>query len=361
MKEAAHSIATRVACLKETPNVLVICGNHNIAFASSLIKECYAERANPHLWAWNENSLKNEKGIVAEGVVDKLAEHTLSLLKNSDLVIWLTQFENPLNAKRDLGIAVCSFWDEVYQAIQDKPRLLVNLFSQESMRALNLSYEKYLTAFTSGVTVDYEKMKETGSTIKTSLKDRILINVTDPNGTDLSFNIENRRAIVETGILRDCILTGEECEIEIPAGEVYVAPLENSAFGRLVVDEVKDFGVRHLEMAFEAGKISGLTAGKGEARFREFLENAEGGRDILAEFGIGINQGVKPIGLRIQDEKAFGTVHVAIGNNANLGGVNKASIHLDFNLYRPTIRADADLIMKEGHIMSNRSTPQSTS
>jgi leucyl aminopeptidase (aminopeptidase T) len=60
---------------------------------------------------------------------------------------------------------------------------------------------------------------------------------------------------------------------------------------------------------------------------------------------------VKPIGFRIFDEKALGTVHLAIGNNVHMGGTNRASIHIDFNLYKPTIEADDNLIMKEGQIM----------
>ena len=181
-----------------------------------------------------------------------------------------------------------------------------------------------------------------------------LITVTDPNGTDLSFSIENRRVGIEVGTLEDCFTTGKECDVEIPAGEVYVAPLESSACGRLVADEVRDFGVRRLEMDFENGRIVGLRAEKGEAEFRNFLENAKGSKDRIAEFGVGINHGMKPIGLRICDEKALGTVHVAIGNNVHLGGVNRASIHIDFNLYNPTVKADNSLVMKDGLIMAKR-------
>jgi leucyl aminopeptidase (aminopeptidase T) len=136
--------------------------------------------------------------------------------------------------------------------------------------------------------------------------------------------------------------------VEIPSGEVYVAPVETSAHGRLVVDQVRDFGVEKLSMTFEKGRICRMHAERGEKDFRSFLEKAQGGKDLMAEFGVGINPGMKPIGLRISDEKALGTIHLAIGNNQNLGGNNDSSIHIDFNLYHPTVTVDDTLFMENG-------------
>jgi leucyl aminopeptidase (aminopeptidase T) len=129
---------------------------------------------------------------------------------------------------------------------------------------------------------------------------------------------------------------------------VYVAPIENSARGTLVSDELRDFGVRDLRIDFEMGRIVGFKAEKGEASFKKLLDEARGDKDRIAEFGLGINYAMKRTGLRIYDEKALGTAHVAIGNNTHLGGINRASIHIDFVLYEPTIKAGAKLIMKKG-------------
>ena len=356
MKKAARSIATRSACLRVSAisSVLIICGRHNGAFAEYLVAECHSEHVSPHLWMWDENPLPRKGRIFPETVTVKFPKHTRSLLQDSDLVIWLTQFENPKNAKDELGTAVCSFWDEVYEVVRGKPLLSVNLFSAKSVESMGIGYEKYVETFANAVNVDYEKVRRTGSSIRANLHGTKLVTVTDPNGTDLRFSIENRRVGIEVGTLEDCFMTGKECEVEIPSGEVYVAPLENSACGKLIVDEVRDFGVQKLEMDFENGRIIGFYAEKGEAEFRRFLEIASGEKDKLAEFGMGINHGMKPIGLRISDEKALGTVHLAIGNNVHLGGNNEASIHIDFNLYKPTVKADNELVMKDGVIMAKK-------
>jgi len=54
---------------------------------------------------------------------------------------------------------------------------------------------------------------------------------------------------------------------------------------------------------------------------------------------------MNPMGWSVYDEKTLGTAHIAIGNNTHLCGVNKASIHIDFILYNPTIKADDKIIM----------------
>jgi leucyl aminopeptidase (aminopeptidase T) len=151
--------------------------------------------------------------------------------------------------------------------------------------------------------------------------------------------------------LEDCYSVGRECEVEVPGGEVYVAPIETSANGVLVVEEFRDYDIRGLKLCFEEGKIASFKAEKGSDVFRGLLEKADGDKDRIAEFGVGINYGMKPFGYRIYDEKALGTVHIAIGNNIHLGGVNKASIHYDFVLYSPNVEADNVLLMRKGKIV----------
>jgi leucyl aminopeptidase (aminopeptidase T) len=299
---------------------------------------------------FDEEFLKKTQKV-AKDAETKLSRHVCSLLENSDLIIWLTQFENPKSAPAELGTAVCSYWDQVYEVVKGKPLLSVNLLSEKCLETMDMSYEKFLITFANAVNVDYDKVKQAGSAILESLHKRELIKITTPDGTDLTFSIKGRRVGIETGTLENCFSTGKECEVEIPAGEVYVAPIENSAYGTLVTDEVRDFGVQKLRMKFREGRIASFEAAKGKASFKRLLAEAQGQKDRIAELGIGINYGMTPIGLRIHDEKALGTAHIAIGNNIHLGGINKASIHIDFILYKPTIKADRDVIMKDGKVI----------
>jgi len=350
MKEAASSMVTRCACLKKGFNVVIICGRHNRAFAEDLMLECYAEHAFPHLWMFDEILIKNAQKI-AKDAGTELPRHVRSLLANSDLVIWLTQFENPRDALTELGTAVCSYWDQVDEALKGRPLLSVNSLSERCLNTMDINYKKFLAAFANAVNVDYDKIKQTGLALFECLRKKEIIEITTPEGTDLTFSIKGRRVGIETGTLEECFSTGKECDVEIPAGEVYVAPLENSAYGMLVIDEVRGFGIRKLKMGFHKGRIASFEAEKGRASFKRSLDKAQGQKDRIAEFGMGINYGMKPIGLRIFDEKALGTVHVAIGNNVHLGGINEASIHIDFILHKPTVKADKGIIMEDGKVI----------
>jgi len=132
--------------------------------------------------------------------------------------------------------------------------------------------------------------------------------------------------------------------------EVCVAPVESSANGILVVAQLRDYCIKKLGHQFENGKIVNFKAEKGTDAFRKIMEKAEGEKDRIAELGVGINYDMKPVGWSVYDEKAFGTAHIAIGNNIHLGGVNKASVHIDFVLHNPTIKADDKIIMDTGKL-----------
>lgn len=105
-----------------------------------------------------------------------------------------------------------------------------------------------------------------------------------------------------------------------------------------------------LELYFKERRIVSFKAEKGSETSKKMLKKAEGDRDSIVERGTSINYDVKPVGWSIYDEKPLGTVHIAIGNNTHLSGVNKASIHADFVLHNPTMKADDKLIMETGKL-----------
>ena len=349
MEKAARVITTRVACLKEGFNALIISGLHNKALAERIMLESYAVGAYPYLWAFDEEFFLSYGEDLSEETIALLPKHLRALLENSDVILWLSQFYNVERLPAEVEEAVISFWSEVHEAIKAKPRVLINLPSHRSIGA-GINYEQFLRSFAEAVDVDYSRLRRVGKALASELAGRKRVHLYDAKGTDLTFSIEGRSVRVEVGTLEDCFSTGEECEVEVPSGEVYVAPIETSANGTLVVEELTEYGIKNLELRFERGKIVSFRAGRGEGEFRSLLDKAEGDKDRIAEFGMGINYGMKPTGYRIYDEKALGTAHVAIGDNVDLGGVNEASIHLDFVLHCPNIEVDDVLLMEKGRL-----------
>jgi len=71
--------------------------------------------------------------------------------------------------------------------------------------------------------------------------------------------------------------------------------------------------------------------------------------NVFAELGVGLNPAVKELtGNELLDEKALGTVHVAIGNNKSFGHKVKSYIHADMLIVKPTLLFDGFALVDEG-------------
>ena len=350
LKETAHVIATKVACLRQTPSVLIICGLHNKMLAEYIMLEAQRVGARPYVWTFDEEFFL-KRLETAEKLTTVFLDNARSLISKAHAVVWLSQFEDIERFPANVRESIYSFWDAVHEAVKLKPRLFVNLPSPKQVRTMRINYLEFLAAFINGVKVDYSKLRETGLKVEAMLKGKKSIHVHHMNCTNLTFSIEGRIVNVEAGTLEDCFTSGQECGIDIPAGETFVAPIETSAEGVLVVDEHREHGLKKLILRFKNGRIVDLKAERGSKNLEKLLEEAEGDKDKISELGIGTNIGVKPVGWSIYDEKALGTAHIAIGNNIDMGGANKASIHLDFVLNKPTITADDEPVMKKGQLI----------
>jgi hypothetical protein len=158
-------------------------------------------------------------------------------------------------------------------------------------------------------------------------------------GTDLTLRVEGRP------FLSDALPLEPGSFANYPGGEVFVAPLEDSADGLLVADLTVPFTVDGLvdepvRLTFEHGRVTAIEGGRAAALLRDLVESAGEGGDVIAELGIGLYPGLAPRGHVMLDEKAAGTAHVAIGRNTGHGGVNESSIHVDCVLSAPRIEAD---------------------
>ena len=56
----------------------------------------------------------------------------------------------------------------------------------------------------------------------------------------------------------------------------------------------------------------------------------------------------KESGIILEDEKVYGTVHIAFGTNTSFGGTNKADCHMDGIILEPTLYFDDRLIIDKG-------------
>ncbi|WP_258358755.1 aminopeptidase [Moorella sulfitireducens] len=164
------------------------------------------------------------------------------------------------------------------------------------------------------------------------------VHLTTPAGTDLTFSIAGRPGHPDTGLYTRPGSFGN-----LPAGEAYVAPVEGTARGLLVIDgALAGIGIleKPLRIKVEAGQAVAVSGGR-EARLLEEIFNRYGpaSRNI-AELGIGLNPLARLTGNVLEDEKVRGTVHIALGDNSTFGGQVEAPSHLDGILLRPRLKVD---------------------
>jgi leucyl aminopeptidase (aminopeptidase T) len=69
----------------------------------------------------------------------------------------------------------------------------------------------------------------------------------------------------------------------------------------------------------------------------------------LAELGVGTNDRARLTGNVLEDEKILGTVHVAFGASAAIGGTVSVPVHLDVVVIDASLEVDGRQVLDRGH------------
>ena len=193
--------------------------------------------------------------------------------------------------------------------------------------------------------VDFNKMRLINEKLITKLKNKTNIKITTKKGTCIEFSLKGRKWLGDDGIM-----TKRKSFSNLPAGEIFIAPLEGKTKGKIVCDaSVGGLGKvdKNIEIIVKGGFIENINGGKIANQFKKLLKNNL--YKNVAELGIGTNPKAKITGEVLEDEKVMGTFHVAFGNNRHFGGTVDVPFHVDFVIRNPTIYADNVLIMDEGN------------
>lgn len=165
----------------------------------------------------------------------------------------------------------------------------------------------------------------------------------EKDGNVLTISLRGRDGVPSPGIYKAPGKCGN-----LPSGEAYIAPLENGSDGEMIIDGSM-VGVGKLDsplhMVISGGKLRSVTGEKSE-NLDILLKNETNG--TLCELGIGTNEAAILNGIILEDEKVYGTVHIAFGTNTSFGGTNKAECHMDGIILKPTLYLDDILVMKDG-------------
>jgi leucyl aminopeptidase (aminopeptidase T) len=198
------------------------------------------------------------------------------------------------------------------------------------------------------MTGDLEEIRRRGWAIVTALNRGSQVRITCSNGSDLRIGLEGRQGIVDAGELGNRGAFGN-----LPCGEGFIAPLEGTTEGTLVIDgSIAEIGLLESPVSLTV-REGHLVEASGEdgARLMELLTvHGKDGTNV-AELGIGTNEEAILTGNILEDEKILGTCHVAFGASAAIGGTVQVPVHLDCVVLEPTVEIDGETIVSGGDLL----------
>ena len=197
---------------------------------------------------------------------------------------------------------------------------------------------------------DYNAISRVSTALSEILTESSHVKVTTPQGTDIEMSIEGRKCFADTGLIYE---RGDHSNL--PAGEAYLAPIEGTARGVIVVDgSMAGIGKltkgEPISLVVENGMVKEVNGGKKAEELAALIKSVGKGGGNIAELGIGTNDKAMVTGVVLEDEKVLGTVHIAVGNNLSMGGNVDVPLHLDGVLLDPTVEVDGKVLLKDGKI-----------
>lgn len=186
------------------------------------------------------------------------------------------------------------------------------------------------------------------------------VRVTSIAGTDIRFRIGDRPVNFQNGDAstargeRGVILIDRE--IELPAGAIRVAPVEESVSGTIAFPPSQWSGkpVTGLMLTFEAGNVVAISANSGQAAVEAEMASAGPAGRAFREFALGFH----PL-LAVAENNPWipyygygaGVVRLSLGDNSELGG-SVSGGYVRWNFFTDTtVTIDGEIWVRDGKLV----------
>lgn len=272
------------------------------------------------------------RAVMGDAIVDMLAaEGILSplLLKEAS--------RDQLDRAREVVMAERAAVAQVIIALANNStshtrfRALVNAAGGRYASLPNFDPDMFFTS----MQVDWQQLAQRTGHLAEEVNRAREITVETPNGTRMRFGKTGREAKGDDGLL-----TAPGSFGNLPAGEVYLAPLEGTSNGEMIIEYAPTRKLASpLRLIVRNGRVVDIS---GDEPYREKLEKKFAENDNnrnIAELGIGTNnKATRPDNI-LEAEKILGTIHIALGDNSGFGGTVQTPFHEDYVFYSPTLTA----------------------
>ena len=226
-----------------------------------------------------------------------------------------------------------------------------SLLNQTGCRFASLPHFDPEMFFTS-MRVDWRQLSERTNRLAERINRAVAVRVESSNGTRMHFGKRGRTAAGDDGLLTKPGSFGN-----LPAGEVYLAPVEGTSEGVMVLEYAPMRKLSSpLRLIVREGRVAEI---EGDEPFRAFLEEKFAQSPLnrnIAELGIGTNDRASRPDNILEAEKILGTIHIALGDNSSFGGTVSTPFHEDYVFYGPTVTAiledgTTDILLDNGKLL----------
>lgn len=263
-----------------------------------------------------------------------------------------TEFGPELEHCKDGGVII-----NVFEAHSTETPFRIKLIKQELGTNSRIGHAPGITVsmMTQGpMTVDYAEVARHVDHLMVKFENANAVHITAPGGTDITLGIADRAFDTDVRIKPGALGN-------LPAGEIWCAPIEDKADGVIVCDgSIGDVGQvsSPLKIEVKDGKIVALESTDKElVKKIKALTSVDDMASVVGELGIGLNPRARLTGHLLEDEKARKTAHIAFGDNTQMpNGKNNSKTHRDFLFYNPTFEVEyldgsKKTIIKDGKIV----------
>lgn len=324
IRELAHNLITYSCDLQPGEKIMIhVFGTTAYPLARQLVKEAYAAGGYPFVQI---EDYRMNRELMLGCSDEQLAvrqELEMAQMKQMDAYIGIrasdniSEFSDIPHEKVQRNTA---WYSPVLNERVNNTKWVVLRYPNNSMAQLaNTSLDDFEDFYFNVCNLDYRKMSKAMDALVDLMNRTDKVRLTGP-GTDLTFSIKDIPAIKCDG------------KMNIPDGEVYTAPVRNSANGVITYNTpsvFQGFTYDNIRFVFENGKIVEATANNTE-KINDVLNMDEGCR-YLGEFAIGVNPYIlNPMKDTLFDEKIMGSIHLTPGRcyeDADNG--NDSQIHWD--------------------------------
>lgn len=209
---------------------------------------------------------------------------------------------------------------------------------------------------------DYDSLAAAQRAFESAMRGQT-IRVTTPAGTDISFRIGDRPVTRQDGkasaARADSARNLIDREVELPAGAVRVAPIEESVQGTIVFPDAEWNGqmVEGLRMTIDDGRVSNFQSTTNSQAVMAVMQEAGTAARAFREFALGFNP---LLAIRESPEgKSWipyygygaGVVRLSLGDNTELGG-NVGGGFVRWNFFpKATVTVGEEVWVKDGKMV----------